>query len=443
MMWCVSTSQLKHTPPQAVSFSETLLSSLAPDNGLYIPIIEPALLTPTLNTHDSNSSFRELAADVSLALLHDDLPHPDTIARDAFTFAPVLRQVDENIAIMELFHGPTCAFKDFGASFLAHSLEALLDKTDRRTVILTATSGDTGSAVGQAFHRRNNIDVAILYPSKRISPLQEQQLTTIGDNVQAFEVNGSFDDCQKMVKNAFQNRDLNSKLSLTSANSINLGRLIPQSFYYMFAYTTFRDQLYRDKRQLLFCVPSGNFGNLTAGLLAREWGMPVDRFIAATNANNIVPNYLNSGNFMPRPSIATYSNAMDVGDPSNFARMRHLYSTPEQLSKILFGTSVSDEETATTMNNWHKERSILLDPHTAVGAAAVDQYFRLFDRKNILAVILGTAHPGKFSEVVRQATGVEPMIPTRLAEAQNKTKQSIVIDNNADHLARILIQRFF
>ena len=265
--------------------------------------------------------FQEVAAYASRILLQEDFPEEeiDEIARDAFPFSPKLVALSTNLYVLELFHGPSCAFKDFGASFLAHVMEKRLAQEDRRSIILTATSGDTGSAVAEAFYGRENVDVVILYPSGRVSPLQEMQLTGRGGNVHALEVAGSFDDCQRLVKEAFRDSDLRASLPVTSANSINVGRLLPQAFYYIYGFTQIKD---RRPGKLFYTVPSGNFGNLTAGVFAWSWGLPVTGFIAATNVNDTVPRYLLTGSYEPRPSIRTLSNAMDVGDPATSSASR-------------------------------------------------------------------------------------------------------------------------
>jgi threonine synthase len=310
-------------PDLPVGFREALFTGLAPSGGLYHPVDAPDL-SPRIASLERIPSFQDVAAEACAAILSPDIPEDQSraLARRALPFSPVLRRVDEHVLLLELFHGPTCAFKDFGAQFLATAMEALLEGETRRIQILVATSGDTGSAVAHAFHGRANIDVVILYPSGRVSDLQEKQLTTLGGNVHALEVQGSFDDCQRLVKQAFQDPGLRTRLRLTSANSINVGRLLPQCLYYLFAGTR-REELRGTIPTI--CVPSGNFGNLTAGVYAWRWGLPVRGFIAATNVNDVVPVYLKSGRFVPRPSARTLSNAMDVGNPSNFERLTEVF----------------------------------------------------------------------------------------------------------------------
>ncbi|HET6451778.1 MAG TPA: threonine synthase, partial [Spirochaetia bacterium] len=389
-------------PTEIVSFEQAMFTGLAADGGLYHPVDAPDL-APALPRLRETESFPELAAECSTVLLSPDVPaeRARSIAGRAFTFSPVLRRLDENVLLLELFHGPTCAFKDFGAQFLAAAMEALLQKDGRRIQILVATSGDTGSAVASAFHGRSNIDVVILYPSGRVSHLQEQQLTTLGGNVSALEVRGSFDDCQRLVKEAFQDPTLRRKLQLTSANSINVGRLLPQCLYYIYAGTRQEELGAADPE---ICVPSGNFGNLTAGVYAWRWGLPVHGFIAATNVNDVVPVYLRSGTFNPRPSAQTLSNAMDVGNPSNFERLTELFKGEwEGMASMIEGRSVTDERTLETMRQVHAEHGVLVDPHTAVGCAAARDHVEAVTRVGGnpgQVIVLCTAHPSKFADIV-------------------------------------------
>ena len=423
-----------------VSFRETLFSGLAPDGGLYHPA-EKADIRDILASFSAENSFLELTAAVTAKLFPEEITEQDaeTICTAAFPFQPELRQLEDAVSILELFHGPSCAFKDFGASFLASVMEYFLEKSDRKAVILTATSGDTGSAVAQAFHKKENIEVVILYPSGRVSPLQEKQLTTVGGNVTALEVKGAFDDCQRMVKEAFVDPVLAKELSLTSANSINLGRLLPQSFYYMYAYL----QQSGNSSSIIFSVPSGNFGNLTAGVLSWYWGMNVDRFIAATNINDVVPEYLKTGKFKPRSSVQTFSNAMDVGNPSNFERLKTIFNdSSEEMHAMIQEEVVSDEETLETIRKVYQVKRHFLDPHTAVGYLASKRYLERGERKNRRIISLGTAHPGKFTEIVEEATGQQPDLPPQLTEALKKEKSSILIKNSLEALSEFLLDRY-
>jgi threonine synthase len=448
---------------RAVSFKEALFAGLAPDGGLYLPVERPDL-GPLLSTFNDSTPFAALAAAVTAAILSPEVSSEDAgrIVSRAFGFSPVLRRLDGGMLLLELFHGPTCAFKDFGAQFLAASMEHFLASEGRRIQILVATSGDTGSAVAHAFHGRANIDVVILYPSGRVSELQEKQLTTLGGNVHALEVSGSFDDCQRLAKDAFRDPLLRKSLSLTSANSINIGRLIPQSMYYMYALTR-REELARGAgdaggagtrgggragagasgEKADVCVPSGNFGNLTAGVYAWHWGLPVNAFIAATNANDVVPQYLASGEFRPRASAQTLSNAMDVGNPSNFERLRRVFDGDrDRMRSAIHGTSVTDEETRAAMREVHERFGLFIDPHTAVGYTAARRHQLRTGGRGSQAVVLSTAHPGKFLETVREAVGAEPALPERLARCLAMPKRSIRIGPELPELSAWLTESF-
>ncbi len=450
-----------------VDFKGAIFEGLAPDGGLYLPAgkpdLEKIIRKFVVNIEKDNIElYRDVVRDVSNALLTPEIGEEriKQISEKAVKFAPLLRPLDERISLLELFHGPTCAFKDFGASFLASSMENLLEDENSRAVILVATSGDTGSAVARAFYRKKNIDVVILYPSGRVSYLQEKQLTTLGENIIALEVRGAFDDCQRLVKEAFMDRELSGKINLTSANSINLGRLLPQSYYYVFGYLkTISDRGMSDigpnfdratatGSDIVFCVPSGNFGNLTAGVLAWEWGLPVRQFIAATNVNDVVPEYLNTGIFSPRASVKTLSNAMDVGNPSNFERLRVIFNDDvNKMREMLYGESVSDEDTLVGIREVYEKYGVLVDPHTAVGYVAARRYLRAMEKGSsanfpIGVVILATAHPGKFSDTVKRATGVEPELPETLREVMNKEKRSVVIEPDISDLKSFLLKHF-
>lgn len=428
-------------PADRVDFATALFRGLAPDGGLYHPVATPSL-GELIAGLEPGAPFVDLAAELTFGLLHDELSREEAtrIATNAFGFAPRLQPLDDGLQLLELFHGPSCAFKDFGASFLAACVEHFLARRERHAVVLTATSGDTGSAVAQAFHGRENISVVILYPSGRVSPLQEKQLTTIGGNVAALEVHGSFDDCQRMVKEAFVDRRLTEQIALTSANSINLGRLLPQAFYYVWAGVQLREA----GPAPVFCVPSGNFGNLTAGVMAWRWGMPARGFLATTNANDVVPEYLQSGTFTPRPSVQTLSNAMDVGDPSNFERLSALFNHDvEQMRATIEGAVISDDETLATIARYHGDGGRFLDPHTATGVLASERYRRLHPQAaDHPLVCLATAHPGKFLEVVEQATGVTPPLPPQLREALERPKVAVQISNQTAELGDYLLREF-
>ena len=427
-------------PDRTVSFREAVFAGLAPDGGLYVPVEQPDLRA-VFEELSPETSFAELARGVSGALFAGELDGEAVgrIVERAFAFAPRLRPLEEGLYLLELFHGPTCAFKDFGASFLAAVMEEYLQEESRRALILVATSGDTGSAVARAFFRRKNLDVVILYPSGRVSPLQEQQLTTLGENVTALEVLGSFDDCQRLTKQAFLDRELQGLLRLTSANSINLGRLIPQSFYYIYGLA----RAGRDgDAPVYYCVPSGNFGNLTAGVYAWAWGLPVRGFVAATNRNDVVPEYLRTGDFRPRPSVQTLSNAMDVGNPSNFERLVHAFHRRrEDMKSLSRGIPISDADTRQAMRRVYDERGVLLDPHTAVGVVASRRVLQELSGEARL-ITLATAHPGKFTEIVRETTGVEPDLPGSLRAALALPKQAFALEPSLEALKSFLRSRY-
>jgi threonine synthase len=439
-MQFVSTKE-KEEHIRPAGFREAVFQGLAPDGGLYHPSSTPDLssffsgLTP-------ESSFVEIAAGMTAALLGEEFGNAEAedLCKRAFPFSPNLVELENDLFILELFHGPSCAFKDFGASFLAAVMEKILKDRGGEAIILTATSGDTGSAVAQAFYGKDNISVVILYPSGRVSPLQEKQLTTLGGNIYALEIEGNFDDCQRMVKEAFVEPELRKKLPLTSANSINLGRLLPQSFYYVWGWSRLAA-----KGPLRVCVPSGNFGNLTAGVLAWSWGLPVKGFIAATNVNDVVPEYLRTSVFSPRPSKRTYSNAMDVGDPSNFERLTAIFNGDWEKMRTIIGEKVvTDKETAATIRGVRAKNGMFIDPHTAVGVLAGESFLKNRDKgsREEKVMVLSTAHPGKFIEIVEEATGEKPELPGVLEEALHKPKQSILMENSLKALKGFLLTTF-
>jgi threonine synthase len=432
-------------PQQVVSFRDALFTGLAGDGGLYHPVDAPDF-APLLPALRRLRSFRQVAEEACAVLLAPDLPpgRARSLARRAFPFSPIFRRLDERILLLELFHGPSCAFKDFGAQFLAAAMEAFLQEEARRIQILVATSGDTGGAVAQAFRGRAGIDVVILYPSGRVSALQEKQLTTLGGNVHALEVRGNFDDCQRLVKEAFQDPTLRARLQLTSANSINIGRLLPQCLYYLHAATRQRKV---GSEPLSICVPSGNFGNLTAGVYAWKWGLPVHRFIAATNVNDVVPLYLRDGSFEPRPSAQTLSNAMDVGNPSNFERLTEIFQgSREAMAAQIEGRAITDERTLATMRDIHSRYGVLVDPHTAVGYAAARDHLRdaveRGESRREQVIVLSTAHPAKFSEIVARATGITPVMPDRLARCLALPKKSLVVGAKLGEVSEFLLDSF-
>lgn len=432
----------RDTGTDSISFSEALFRGLAPDGGLYHPSSEPDLRA-LIRSFGDDTGFVDLSAAMIQGLFPEDYDADvaRALALQAFPFSPVLRELEPGIVILELFHGPSCAFKDFGASFLAVTMDQELRRRGDRAVILTATSGDTGSAVAQAFHGREQIDVVILYPSGRVSPLQEQQLTTLGGNVLALEVEGTFDDCQRMAKEAFVDQELRKRVPLTSANSINVGRLIPQSFYYIWAFAQLKES-FADK--LAFCVPSGNFGNLTAGIYAWRWGMPVADFIAATNANDVIPEFLATRIYRPRASVKTLANAMDVGDPSNFERLKAIFAGGIlDIGSVLTGNVADDPTIAAEMRRVYEEHGVFVCPHTAAGIYAARQRLSGDDSlEDTTIVTLATADPGKFVEVAEEAIGTAPPIPDRIACLLDLPKHAIPLSPNLDALRMLLLERY-
>ncbi|MDZ7690620.1 MAG: threonine synthase [Balneolaceae bacterium] len=428
---------------EPVSFSEAVLKGLAPDGGLYLPVEWPQLKEQFIeNIHQK--SLQDIGYEVSRLFVNElDSEMLRQVINDALNFDAPLVSLEDSTHILELFHGPTLAFKDFGARFMSRIFSAFSEHQDQDIIILAATSGDTGSAVAQGFLGVEGIKVCLLYPSGKVSRLQEQQLTTAGQNVTALEVEGTFDDCQQMVKEAFSDTELNEQMVLSSANSINIARLIPQSFYYLYALAQIGEKV---KKAPIFCVPSGNFGNLTAGLMAQKIGMPATGFIAATNVNDVVPEYLESGSFNPRPSKRTISNAMDVGNPSNFARIEAMFGGDhEAVKKHIWGASFSNQQTREAVKKVKQETGYLLDPHTAVGYLAVQQYkdeaTGYFEEgEDSPFIILSTAHPAKFGDIIEPVIGEEVTIPDRLAASLKKQKQSIKMDNDYGRLKQWLMQ---
>ncbi len=415
-----------NNPSLRVDLAEAIFKGLPDDKGLFMPLEIPRLSTEFVqNLH--SFSFQEIAYSVAQNLMQGAIPDSDLrdIVEIAINFpAPVVR-LDNHTYILELFHGPSLAFKDFGARFMAHLMSYYSRGEDRDSVILVATSGDTGGAVAAGFYQTPGIRVIILYPSGKVSPLQEKQLTTLGHNITALEVSGTFDDCQALVKQAFLDHEVRERIRLSSANSINIARLIPQSFYYFEAYK----QVARLGLPVVFSVPSGNFGNLTAGLLAKRMGLPAHVFIAATNANDVVPAYLNGGEYAPRTSVRTLSNAMDVGNPSNFARMLDLYgSTWNTMQSDIYGHSVSDDETRMAMVDVASRYRYVMDPHGAVGFLALQKYQER--HPDTVGIILETAHPAKFLEDVEDILNQKIEVPERLSILANREKKAVKMDAN-------------
>lgn len=404
------------------TLEEAVVRGLAGDKGLYMP---RSIKTLPKSFYDEieNLSFQEIAYRVADAFFGEDIP-ADTlkhIVYDTLNFDTPVVKVKDNIYSLELFHGPTLAFKDVGGRFMARLLGYFIRKEGKKQVnVLVATSGDTGSAVANGFLGVEGIHVYVLYPKGKVSEIQEKQFTTLGQNITAIEVDGTFDDCQALVKNAFMDKELNEHMQLTSANSINVARFLPQAFYYFYAYAQMKKLGKADK--LVICVPSGNFGNITAGLFGKRMGLPVERFIAANNRNDIFYQYLKTGEYKPRPSVATIANAMDVGDPSNFARILDLYEgSHDAIASEISGETYIDEQIRETVQKTYEETGYLLDPHGACGYRALAENLKPGEN----GVFLETAHPAKFLQTVEDIIGTEVKIPEKLQAFMRGTKQSV------------------
>jgi threonine synthase len=418
------------------SLRGAVLRGLAPDGGLYMPV-EIARHSPGELEEFRGLPFTEVCFRVVRPFATPDVPEEVLwqVVSEAINFPVKLVSLSPGLHILELFHGPTLAFKDFGARFMARLMGYFVRGETRVLTVLAATSGDTGSAVADGFLRVPGIRVVILYPSKRISEAQEKQFTTLGENITALEVAGTFDDCQRLVKQALSDAELNKSAWLTSANSINIGRLLPQMFYHVAAYR----QLPVASVPLIVSVPSGNFGNLTAGIFAKRIGLPVAKFVAATNANDVVPEYLRTGEFHPRAAQATYSNAMDVGNPNNFPRLLDLCRNRlEYVQKEIWGHRATDEETLAAMRMLHDKFGYLADPHTAVGVLGWEAY-KSRHPEPAQGLVLATAHPAKFADVVRNAIGTAPPLPDRLAAYLKREKLSLPVSSSYDDLQQFLL----
>lgn len=382
---------------ETLSFKKATTNGLALNGGLYVPDSIPVLPNSFFESIDKKADA-EIGSEVLLPFVEDSLSEVrlSEIVRETLSFPTPIVRLDEDTYVLELFHGPTQAFKDVGARFMSRCMSEFSDENE--LTVLVATSGDTGSAVANGFYDVSGISVKILFPKGKVSPYQEYQMTSLGKNIQAIEVDGTFDDCQALVKQAFSDDELKKSVSLSSANSINIARLLPQMLYYFFAYKQIKGKL--GKKKLVISVPSGNFGNLTAGLIAKQMGLPIHRFVAANNANDTFCNYLKTGSYEPKPSVATYSNAMDVGAPSNFERIQYLFDNQlEALKSVISSYSFSDAETLEEIEACSVRTNYTLDPHGAVGKLALSAS----TMDDEIGVFLETAHPLKFSEVVQKA----------------------------------------
>lgn len=428
----------KSPQSEMVSLRDAVMQGQASDGGLFIPNQIPGVpqdLIQSLSQMKDVSIVEEISAIWLSGSVPDEIARK--IARDAIDFPTPLVHLRESDFILELFHGPTLAFKDYGARFMARLLSYCLHEQEGKQTILVATSGDTGSAVAAGFLGLENIRVVVLYPSGRVSQLQEKQMTTLGHNVSALEVNGSFDDCQSLAKKAFNDGELRKTCRLNSANSINIARLIAQTLYYFIAYA----RAFRRDLDPLFSVPTGNLGNLTAGVLAKKMGLPVHQFIAATNKNDVFVEFLASGNYLPRASEHTISNAMDVGRPSNLERLRAIYNDDRsQMKKDIVAYATTDEQTRDMMRRVCDEHGYVLDPHTAVACHGLSRWRLNTKDDERPAIVLSTAHPGKFQTEVESAIGCQIALPPALSSLENRTKRVVMMDNDFDKFKRWLLE---
>lgn len=424
-----------HQAPIA-SLEKAVVKGLAEDRGLYMPERINALPSKFFD-RIQDMTFHEIVFAVAEAFFGEDIPEADlrTIVEDTLSFDVPAVRVEDDIYSLELFHGPTLAFKDVGARFMARLLRYF--NRERTVNVLVATSGDTGSAVANGFLGVEGIHVYVLYPKGKVSPIQECQFTTLGRNITAIEVDGVFDDCQALVKNAFMDKDLNAHMHLTSANSINVARFLPQSFYYFYAYAQLQ-RIYKGTRPIVCCVPSGNFGNICSALFGRRMGLPISRFIAANNANDVFYNFLQTGQYQPKASLQTIANAMDVGDPSNFARIYELYNRSHaSITRDISGATYSDEQIADTMRQCLQRTGYQLDPHGACGYRALREGLR----EGEVGFFLETAHPAKFKPVVDRICGTDIAIPARLAAFMQGEKKSEPMSREFSCLKQYLLNR--
>lgn len=418
-----------------VDFREAAIQGQAPDKGLYFPETIPAVpaeVLQQLSLLDETS----IAYEVIKPYLGDSIPADELrrIVAETLSFPIPLVSVNEHISSLELFHGPTLAFKDVGARFMSRCLGYFLRNETRKVTVLVATSGDTGGAVAHGFYEVPGIEVVILYPAGKVSPVQEKQLTTLGHNIHALEVKGTFDDCQRLVKEAFTDNEVTARRFLTSANSINVARWLPQQFYYFLAL-----RQWKQEQPPVIAVPSGNFGNICAGLLAMQSGLPVQHFIAACNVNDVVSPYLAGNNWQPRAAVPTLSNAMDVGNPSNFVRILELFAHQvNELKQKLSAATITDEETVSTIQRVYADHQYLTDPHGAVGYLALERYLQAHPGQH--GIFLETAHPVKFPEAVQQALQMEQELPASLQQLMQQQKEALVIEPDYAQLREYLLE---
>lgn len=419
-----------------VSLKEAVLSGMPSDKGLYMPVTVPTVSEKILNNL-SSYSFPELAYELAGLFLDGDMDKQSLqdLSNEVFNFDAPLVHLSDNIYTLELFHGPTLAFKDFGARFMSRLMAWFTRDMSKELKILVATSGDTGSAVANGFYKVPGIHVYVLYPAGKVSGIQEKQIATLGHNITALKVDGVFDDCQALVKKALIDDRVRDNFLVSSANSINISRLIPQTFYYFHAFAQLSE---KERDSVVISVPSGNFGNLTAGLLAKKMGLPVKRFVDSANINDVVPEYLMSGCYKPRLSKQTLSSAMDVGNPSNFVRILDLYNYSfKAITKDIWGKGYTDEDTRIKIRETYEKTGYLCDPHGAVGLLGLDEYLKVSGKKET-GIFLETAHPAKFKPIVEEVIQKEIPIPDRLAQCLNKPLQTIDIDNDYEQFIEIV-----
>ncbi|MBK8502321.1 MAG: threonine synthase [Saprospiraceae bacterium] len=425
---------------QHFSFEYAVMQGIAPDGGLFMPLELPVL--PGEFFRFEQNTFQSLCFDLASFLLSDSIPvlELERIITKSMTFSAPLVTLSDQISVLELWHGPSLAFKDFGAQFMAQVMSYFNREHQHPLNILVATSGDTGGAVAAGFHKVPGINVIILYPKGKVSHLQEKQLTTFGDNITALEIKGTFDDCQALVKQAFADPSLTDNLRLTSANSINIARLIPQMFYY---FEAFRLRGYPSHNNVVFSVPSGNFGNLTAGLFSKKMGLPINKFIASTNINDIVPSYLKTGEYIPRRSVETLANAMDVGNPSNFMRMLHLYgSTWNNLKQDIIGYSYNDDQTVHAIRTLYNNYQYTADPHSAIAFLGLNDFINDSLQMDIDGIFLETAHPSKFKTTIDQALQTEIAIHPNLLKAASSPGSKFILPVDYHEIHSFLLDNF-
>lgn len=424
---------LNRKAPEA-TFKEAVISGIAPDKGLYFPVNRKPLDKGFFDRIEQLSN-EEIGFRLIQQFVDGEIPDQilKEIIKETLCFDFPLVKIYPDVFALELFHGPTMAFKDVGARFMARCLSYFNQYENDEVTVLVATSGDTGGAVASGFLGVKGVKVVILYPSKKVSEVQEKQLTTLGQNITALEVDGTFDDCQAMVKNAFMDASINDKINLTSANSINVARWLPQMFYFAFAYKQLEDK----EKKLAIAVPSGNFGNICAGMMAQQLGLPIDHFIAATNSNRVVPNYLETGNYVPSRSVQTISNAMDVGDPSNFVRIQQIYNDDlSLLRENLSSSSFTDNQTRKAMESVYNQTGYILDPHGAVGFLGLESYRK--NNPNTRGIFLETAHPVKFLEVIEPVIQQKIDYPPQILKVIDKEKVSVRISDYSELKAFLL-----